>query len=206
MKKMSETQSHCHICILKRTNYLRKWKYSSSLISSLHNTVNLILIYTVDLYFINIVESNITDHFNKSDCSFCNWYYMTVFFKFIFSLAKDFTKMTCLNTKCIMLLIDKKFLHKHLLNIVIQKTANTITACEINSWMHKCQKYVYLNLYLSNILNRKTAIVYITCNIYFVENLQINFLIDINIIKLKQISTNIVVKWADWWRWIFSFS
>ena len=43
MKKVPKTQSHCQMCTLKRTNYLRKWKYSPSPISSLHNNTK----YTV---------------------------------------------------------------------------------------------------------------------------------------------------------------
>ena len=90
-----------------------------------------------------------------------------------------------------MLLIDQIFLWKHLFNILIQRTINKIIVWEIDSWMHKCQNYVCLNLYLLDILNRKNTFVYIVWNVHLINNFCANLLIDINIIKSECISTDI---------------
>ena len=62
---------------------------------------------------------------------------------------------------------------------------------EIGSWTHKCQKYVCLNLYLSDELNERITITYITSDVHLVNDLQANLLIDMNIIGPEQISMNI---------------
>ena len=54
-----------------------------------------------------IVESDAVNIINKSDCSFCNWHYITIFFHF---KIEYLTETVCLNTECTMSLIDQKFL------------------------------------------------------------------------------------------------
>ena len=112
---------------------------------------------------------------------------MMIFFKFRASTEDSF-KSVCLDTECIMSLINRVFLQKHLSEIIVIKTASKITMCGIGSQMHKCQKYIYLNIYLSNKLNEKAVVTHIVHNVHLVNNLQTNLLININIIESKQIS------------------
>ena len=58
--------------------------------------------------------------------------------------------------------------------------------------MHKCLKYVQLNLYLFDTLDEKTTMIYIVKNVYLVDNLQTNFLINMNIIESECINMNIL--------------
>lgn len=58
--------------------------------------------------------------------------------------------------------------------------------------MHKYQNYVQLSLYLLNrLLNKKIVIVHIIFDVHLVNNLWANLLINMNIINLKQINTDI---------------
>ena len=139
----------------------------------------------VNVYVIDIIKLNTINVIDKSGCDFHNWYYMMIFFEFRVSTEDSF-KSICLDTKCIMSLINRVFLQKHLSEIIVMKTASKITVHKIGSWTHECQKYVCLSIYLSNKLNEKAAVVHI------VNNLQTNLLIDINIIKSEQISMNIL--------------
>ena len=115
---------------------------------------------------------------------------MMIFFEFrVFT--EDSFKSVCLNTECIMSLINRVFLQKHLSEIIVIKIVSKITMYKIDSQMYKCQKYICLNIYLSNKLNKKAAVVHIVCNVYLMNNLQTNFFININIIESEQISVNI---------------
>ena len=64
--------------------------------------------------------------------------------------------------------------------------------CDIENKTHECQKYIYLNLYLSDILVKKMNLVHIICNVHLVNNFQINILIDMNIIELKWINIDVL--------------
>ena len=148
------------------------------------------MMININIYVINIVKLNTINIINKSECSFHSWHYITIFFQFS---VEDFIKSVCLNTNCIMLLIDWVFLHKYLSDIIVQKTINKITVQDISSWMHKYQKYVQLKLYLSDTLDKKTMMTYIVRNVHLVDNLQTNFLVNMNIIGSEHINMNILL-------------
>ena len=154
--------------------------------------VSKLTIIHVDAYYmiIDIVELDTINIVNESGCEFYNWHYMMIFFQFKFH--EGFIESVCLNIKCTMSLIDKQFLHQHLLNLLIQKSMIKMTVCNIENKIHECQKYVYLNLYLSNVLIKKINLVHIICNIYLVDNLQTNILINMNIIESKWINIDIL--------------
>ena len=143
-----------------------------------------------DIYVIDIVKSDTINVINKSGCDFHNWYYIMIFFEFRAS-TEDFFKSVCLDIKCIMSLINRVFLWKHLFKIIVIKTVSKITVCEIGSQTHKCQKYVCLNIYLSNKLNEKAVVVHIMHNVYLMNNFQTNLLINMNIIESEWISRDI---------------
>ena len=76
-------------------------------ISSIKITLNYV---NIDVYTVDIVKSDTINIIDESDCSFHNWHYMTIFFQFSSQTDKNFIKLICLNTECIMSLVDKKFL------------------------------------------------------------------------------------------------
>ena len=111
---------------------------------------------------------------------------------FCFSI-EDFIKTVCLNTKCIMSLIDQSFLNKNLSDLAVQWTQSQIMMQRINNWTHQYQKYVWLSFYLLDVLfNEKIIIVYITRDVHLVNNFWANLLLNMNIIKSKHISTDIL--------------
>lgn len=131
------------------------------------------------------------NHINESDCEFCNWHYMTIFFHF--TLSNDLIEMICFNSECIMSLINRHFLQQHWSDLTIQKLISKIIIWDIESKTHKCQKFVQLDLYLSECLtsNRKLTVTHLTHDVHFVNNLQTNLLVDMNIIESEWISINI---------------
>ena len=148
----------------------------------------LIAVTLFSLLSVNIVELNIFNTVSENECEFQNWHYITIFFQFS---VKDFIKSACLNTECIMFLVDKQFLCQHLLNLSIQQSVIKITVWDIDNKTHKCQKYVHLNLYLSDVLAETMRLIYIIWDIHLIDNLQTNLLIEINIIDSEQININI---------------
>ena len=142
----------------------------------------------IKTYAVDFIKLNTSDQIDKSGCEFQSWHYMTISFCFE---IEDFTEMICLDMRCTMSLIDQSFLSKHLSDLAIQQIQKQIMIQEIGSWTHECQKYVCLNLYLSDKLNRKITTVYIAHKIHLMNNLQTNLLIDMDIIGLKWISMNI---------------
>ena len=137
----------------------------------------------------NIVESNTSDTVEEAGCGFWNWHYMTISFQFS---IEDFIKSACLNTGCIMSLIDHQFLQRNLSDLLIQKSMTKVTVWGIGNKTHECQKYVQLNLYLFDILNGEPTMAHLNWDVHLVDELWAHLLIEMNIIDLKQISIDIL--------------
>ena len=115
----------CHICKItfQFNNKLhqhvqsihRKFKTQQPVqtILSLESEFKLMTISVSDaqirIYIINIIKLNAADIIDKSECNFHNWHYMTMFFQFSSKFNEDFVESVCLNTECIMLLINQDF-------------------------------------------------------------------------------------------------
>lgn len=104
---------HQHIHFIHRKFKVKK-SVSTILSSEPESKLNYIDVYVIT----DIIKLNTINIINESDCSFCNWHYITIFFQFS---VKDFIKSVCLNTDCIMSLMNRIFLCKHLSDISIQK-------------------------------------------------------------------------------------
>ena len=76
-------------------------------------------------------------------------------------------------------------------DLFIQQLAVKIIVWDIDNKIHKCQKYVHLNLYLSDVLAEMMSLVHIIWNIYLIDDFWTNLLIEMNIIDSEQISINI---------------
>lgn len=69
-----------------------------------------------------------------------------------------------------------------------------ITVHSIDSWTHKCQKFVQLDLFISEWLtsDSKITMIYVVWDVHLINDLWANLLINMNIIELKWISMNIL--------------
>ena len=65
---------------------------------------------------------------------------------------------------------------------------------DIENKIHKYQKYIQLNLYLSDILNDESTTIHITQNVHLVNDLHTNLLIEMNIIDPEWISIDILAQ------------
>ena len=137
---------------------------------------------------VNVVESDTFNTVGENECEFQNWHYMMIFFQFS---VKGSTKSACLNTECTMFLVDRQFLCQCLSNLFIQWSVAKIIVQDIDNKTYECQKYVHLNLYLSGVLAETMSLMHIIWNIYLINNLQTNLLIEMNIIDSEQININI---------------
>ena len=178
MTLSSNNKFHQHVHSM-HSKIKTKWSVSIILSSKPKSKTTL---NHVDVYAAEIIKSDAVNIIDKSECSFHNWHYITLIFWFETS-GEGFIKTVCLNTECTMSLIDRKFLFVKISTAVIQKMTSKITVCSIDSQMHECQKFVQLNLYLSDILDGKMMMTHIIRDVHLVDSLWTNLLIDMNIIE-----------------------
>ena len=126
-----------------------------------------------------VVHSNVTNVTIK-EYVFRKHRFVIVLIMFI--LIKQSYEL-CFDTGCIINFIDQKFLLEVFLNIVIKKISTLIIMRDININMHNANEYVKLQMYLSD----KNDIVKIKKEFYIVDNFAVKALIDIDIIKSKDI-------------------
>ncbi len=84
-----------------------------------------------------------------------------------------------------MSLIDRSFLKKQILDILIKWILSLIMIWELRTKTHHYDKYIILIIYLSNNNNWLAVIIK---EMHIVNNLKIKILIDINILILENIS------------------
>ena len=104
----------------------------------------------------------------------------------MFVLTKQSYEL-CFNTRYIINLIDRKFLFEIFSNIIIKKMSTLIIVKNINVNMHNVSEYIKLQIYLSN----KNDIIKIKKEFYIIDDFAAKALIDINIIKSKDIILDI---------------
>ena len=88
------------------------------------------------------------------------------------------------NIKCIISLINRTFLNKNYSTIKVKKIFTLITIKEINNNKYEISEYIKIKIYLSN---KNKIIILIKREFYIINNLIIKTLIEIDIIKLKEI-------------------
>ncbi len=116
-----------------------------------------------------------------TDYDFQSWRYITALAKLMLT-AKE--KLICLNTGCIMSLINRSFLKKQISNILIKWISLFIVIQELRTKTHYYDEYTVLIIYLPD-NNDQLAI--IIKEMHIVNNLNIKMLIDINILILENI-------------------
>ena len=115
---------------------------------------------------------------------FRNHRFVTILMMFI--LIKQSYEL-CFDTEYIINLINRKFLFEIFSNIVIKKMSTLITIKDIDVNMHNINEYTKLQIYLFD----KNDIIKIEKEFYIVDDLAIKALIDIDIIKSKNMILDI---------------
>ena len=131
----------------------------------------------ITFYVSKVVHSNVTNVTIK-EYIFRKHRFVTILIMFI--LKKQGYKL-CFDTKYIINFIDRKFLLEVFPNIVIKKMSILITMKDIDVNIHNVNEYIKLQMYLFN----KNDIVKVKKEFHIVDDLIIKTLIDINIMKSK---------------------
>ncbi len=63
--------------------------------------------------------------------------------------SEEKDELICLNTECIMSLVNKEFLMKQALKTTIKRMSSLIQIKGIEAETHQCEKYTNLAIYLS---------------------------------------------------------
>ena len=71
----------------------------------------------------------------------------------MFFVLREVKIIICVNLKCIISLINKKFLKEILLNVLIKKIKMSINIKEIDIFKHMINDYYLLDLYIFDIFN-----------------------------------------------------
>ena len=94
------------------------------------------------------------------------------------------------NIKYIISLINRTFLSENYFTTKIKKISTLITIKEINNNKYEISEYIKIKIYLSN---KNKIIILIKKEFYVIDNLIAKTLIEINIIKLKEIILDLQV-------------
>ena len=94
-----------------------------------------------------------------------------------------------LDIEYFVLLIDRVWLKKYLFDVIIRKIASSIIVRELRSAKHQTNKYMILLIYLLGKFKNNINIIAKTASreIYLIDKLKIKMLIEMNIIKSKEI-------------------
>lgn len=103
----------------------------------------------------------------------------------------DSLTQVCLDTGCIMFLIDRAFLKSQMLKILLKTLQTLINVRGIENSKHSCQEYAFIDLYLPGILINKSVVTHLTRDIHVVDDLRVKLLLGMNIMSSKRISTNV---------------
>lgn len=89
-----------------------------------------------------------------------------------------------------MSLIDCEFSIKHLSKILICQIISSLKIRKIKTKMHKSSDYVIMELLFSKVIKKGSTITCLTTEFHLINNFKINILIDMNVIKSKDIVLN----------------
>jgi len=188
MNYITETQNDCYSChkIFLFNNKLHKHVHNRCndrklIKQKLNKTIQkLKLIKLSESTLIRFIASS--SSYVSISYDFQNWRYITVLAKLIFTAKEE---LICLNIDCIISLIDRSFLKKQILDILIKWISLLIVIWELRTEIHHCNKYIILIIYLPD---NNDWLAVIIKEMYIVNNLKIKMLININILVLKNIS------------------
>ena len=121
--------------------------------------------------------------------TFQDWWYATANAKFS-QKQNVLTESVCIDSECIMSLIDWQFFYSLTLNNThnIQQTASSISVCDLRTATHQISEYITLNVYLSDTDDR-TA--YIKKKFHLINDLKTKILIEIDILTAEKITVKL---------------
>ena len=94
----------------------------------------------------------------------------------------------CVDTSCIMFLIDRKYLRKINLNVNVKRTQCSIRIHNIDNKLHNSFEYIKLNFYIVDKLFNEFAIkTHFRHEIYLIDDFRAKVLLKINILEFEQI-------------------
>ena len=160
-----EIQKSLNYCICHQSfllnNQLHKHlqtNYSHNKIADKAVTLKLMLLYLKLIISKSsiYIRFTVTNVFSLNDYKFWNWHYVMINAKLLFSATTD--QFICLNTDCIMILIDRQFLKKQNFDIMICQMSSFIPVWELSTTIHNFDQYAKINIYFIN-MNRCTAVI-----------------------------------------------
>jgi len=112
---------------------------------------------------------------------FKGWRYATALTQLT---SKEKDELICLNTECIMSLVNKEFLMKQALKTTIKWMPSPIQVKGIGAEIHQCEKYANLAIYLSG---DKTRTAVIEQEVHIVKDLKAKMLVGLDILSPEKI-------------------
>ncbi len=112
---------------------------------------------------------------------FRGWRYATALTQLI---SKEKNELICLNTECIMSLVNREFLMKQALKTIIKWMFSQIQIKGIEAETHQCEKYADLAIYLSG---DKIRIIVIEWEVHIVKDLKVKMLVGLDILGPEKI-------------------
>lgn len=89
-----------------------------------------------------------------------------------------------------MLLTNREFVFKHVFFIQIKKIVILANVRKNDTNVHDNSKYVLLDFYLFKEFKKKWVLAYFKEKVHLINDFKINILIDINIMRLEEITLN----------------
>ncbi len=120
-------------------------------------------------------------HNKKKGYGFKGWRYATALTQLT---SEEKNEPICLNTECIMSLVNRKFLMKQALKTIIKWMPSSIQIKGIEIRTHQCEKYMNLAIYL---LGNKIRTVIIEQEVHIVKDLKMKMLVGLNILSPEKI-------------------
>ena len=173
--------SDCHYYLMKTTLNLSKITNQlmiKTLSVSVQQTLTLLNLF---IY----VKFIITNQFNSDEYRFQDWHYITAEARLSSTIINQ---SICLDTECIMTLIDRTFLIKQTSYIKTHHISSFISIWKLKFIVHSSDKYIKMNIYLSEI-NDHTVIM--TQEIHIVNDFCAKMLVSIDILVIKDIIMNL---------------
>ena len=122
-----------------------------------------------------------TNELHSNDYEFWDWHYTITEAQL---LTDALNQLICLNTECIMTLIDQKFLMKQASHMKIHLMTSFISVQELEVMIHQSAQYTKIDIFLPE---RDDCTAVTLWEIYIVEKLRIKMLININILMSEEI-------------------
>ena len=163
------------------------------------NNVSIVILSTITLIVFDILFivwlNVVLNHKNIVDFIFCNYYYVIVKTRLFYNIDnnKSNTKkeIICFDFEYSLTLNDCDFIKKQFNEIKIRKLIFSILVRNVNEKIIKIDEYVITQLYIDNfIINNKLITICIIAEIYLMNNLKVNLLFNVNVLKSQKIILN----------------